>query len=311
MHATDGTRRTLSLGTYPATGLQLARKLATAARAQVAEGLDPSVERKSKKPAVTAQREAETRLPRGEPVKGSIEDVARCWFETCKSGWVDSYSSKVIARLEIHVFPYLGALPMSHIQPKSVLDVCRRIDAQGTIETAHRAPEHCSLVFNFAIAEGADLSNPCRDLKGALKCPETQHFPALTTLETLALLLRSIDAYHASSHKFNTCSIADSTSARSSPALLAPHASRVHARSSPFGRLNHLADPVRQSMARGSISSSARSPKWRARSCATSASSPSTNSRRESSWASKSSTPHGSSCAGTSSILGSADMYCQ
>ena len=191
-----GTRRTLSLGTYPATGLQLARKLATAAREQVAQGLDPSEERKAKKNAVTAQREAETRSQRGEPARGSFEDVARRWFETSKTGWVDGYSSKVISRLQNHVFPYIGALPLSEIRPKTVLDVCRRIEDQGAVETAHRALELCSSVFRFAIAEGGDLSNPCRDLKSALMQPETKNFPALTTPETLAPLLRSIDACH-------------------------------------------------------------------------------------------------------------------
>lgn len=109
-----GTRRTLSISTYPATGLQLARKLATAAREQVAQGLDPSEERKAKKKAHPAQRESEARSQRGEPEIGSFEEVARRWFETNKPDWVDGYSSKVILRLLNHDFPYLETLPFCH-----------------------------------------------------------------------------------------------------------------------------------------------------------------------------------------------------
>jgi len=193
-----GKRKTISLGVYPATGLHLARKLAANTRELVAQGQDPSDARKSDKLAKQERLETERRVEAGELAVGSFEEVARRWFETVKSRWVDGYSSKIIARLERHCFPYMGALPLSKIRPKTLLDVCRRIEAQGTIETAHRALEHSSNVFCFAIAEGADLSNPCREIKGALQTPVVRHFPALTTPETLAPLLRSIEGYHRS-----------------------------------------------------------------------------------------------------------------
>ena len=52
----EGRRKTLSLGTYPATGLALARKQAAEARKLVREGVDPSAARQEKKAEITSPR---------------------------------------------------------------------------------------------------------------------------------------------------------------------------------------------------------------------------------------------------------------
>jgi integrase len=191
-----GKRQTISLGVYPAVGLKLARERAQTARAQVAAGVNPSTERKEQRAAEAQQREAERRSQAGEPPLGSFEEVARRWFEVTEPRWVAEYSSKVIRRLEIHVFPYLGNRAIGSIQPPDVLEVCRRIEAQGAIESAHRALEHCSNVFRFAIAEGILISDPCRDLRGALRKPTSRHFAAITDPRELAQLLKALHAYH-------------------------------------------------------------------------------------------------------------------
>ena len=48
-YSIHGNRKTLSLGTYPDTGLKLAREKASHARALVAAGIDPSDQRKAAK----------------------------------------------------------------------------------------------------------------------------------------------------------------------------------------------------------------------------------------------------------------------
>ena len=143
----EGRRQTISLGVYPQVGLALARERADKARAQVAEGGDPSQERKDFRALTSARNEAERRVAAGNPATGSFEEVARRWFGKVEDCWVESYSSKVIARLERHVFPYLGTHAVGSIGAKELLEVCRRIEEQGARETAHRALEHCSNVF--------------------------------------------------------------------------------------------------------------------------------------------------------------------
>lgn len=194
----EGKRKTISLGTYPTVDLKMARERASEARKQVAAGINPSELRKQKRAVIVARLEAERRVSEGLPAIGSFEDVARRWFETRQKDWMESYSSKVIRRLEIHVFPFIGHMPIASIEPIHLLKMCRHIQKKGTIETAHRALEHSSNVFRFGIAETLLKTDPCRDLRGALEKPITTHFSAITKPRPLADLLRAIDGYHGS-----------------------------------------------------------------------------------------------------------------
>jgi integrase len=65
------------------------------------------------------------------------------------------------------------------ITPPQLLEVLRRIEARGVVETAHRALQDSSQVFRYAVATGKAASNPARDLKDALKRPDPKHFPAI------------------------------------------------------------------------------------------------------------------------------------
>ena len=104
----EGRRQTISLGVYPQVGLALARERADKARALVVSGGNPSQERQETRALIAVRNEAERRVEVGESAIGSFEEVARRWFATKEDGWVESYSSKIIARLERHVFPHLG-----------------------------------------------------------------------------------------------------------------------------------------------------------------------------------------------------------
>ncbi|MDT7834092.1 tyrosine-type recombinase/integrase [Aquabacterium sp. OR-4] len=191
----EGKRKTISLGIFPAVSLAGARGKALDARKQLALGINPSDKRKQVKAAQASQLEAERRAQAGEAPIGSFEEVARRWYAKNEEGWTASYAPKVLRRLEIHVFPYIGARPIASIEPPAVLEVCRRVEEQGTIETAHRALEHCSNVFRLAIAERLLPSDPCRDLRGALKKPVSKRFAAITDPAELADLLKATYAY--------------------------------------------------------------------------------------------------------------------
>ena len=191
----EGKRKTLSLGVYPATGLALAREKAVTARSTVAVGQDPSNERRQQRAVIVKRVEAERRLESGEAPVGSFEEVARRWFEVKKEEWVVGYSSKVLRRLELHAMPHFGRKLLADITPKMVLDACRTVERRGTLETAHRVRELCSAVFCFGVSEGMDITDPCRDIRNALKRPESNHFAAITKPKELAGLLRSIEAY--------------------------------------------------------------------------------------------------------------------
>lgn len=190
-----GVEKRISLGTYPETSLKAAREKMEEARALVAQGIDPSQARKAAKQEAAHQDEQAQREAQGLPLHGSFESVAREWFDTRKDEWATTYAKKIFRRLEADVFPWLGRLPVPNITPPMVLDMLRKAENRGAIETAHRVLETCGQVFRFAVATGRIESNPARDLKDALRKPMVQHFAAITDPQRFGELLRAIDSY--------------------------------------------------------------------------------------------------------------------
>jgi hypothetical protein len=72
----QGKRKTLSLGTYPDTGLALARRKADEFRKMLAGDTDPSDIRQTEKAKAAEKVEAAKRVEAGEPPIGSFEAVA-------------------------------------------------------------------------------------------------------------------------------------------------------------------------------------------------------------------------------------------
>jgi integrase len=121
--------------------------------------------------------------------------VAREWFGVRRHEWSPGYADKVLARLENDVFPYIGKRQVGDVTPPELLEVLRRIEARGVIETAHRAHESCSQVFRYAVGKGLAAGDVARDLKGLLRRPKVKHFPAVTKPDRLAELLRAMYGY--------------------------------------------------------------------------------------------------------------------
>lgn len=181
-----GKEKLLSLGTYPDVGLKTARDRRDEARKHVADGIDPAENRKAMKAAKADQ------------AANSFEVVAREWFEKRKQAWAENHSDKIIRRFERDVFPWIGAKPVADITAPELLAMVRRVEGRGAVETAHRALGNCGQVFRYAIATGRAVSDPCRDLRGALTPVKGGHFAAVTQPGKLGELLRTLDGYQGS-----------------------------------------------------------------------------------------------------------------
>jgi integrase len=179
----DGKNKLLSMGVYPDVPLTKARDRREKARQLLADGIDPGEQRKTAKEAKVAR------------ATNSFEAVAREWFEKYSPRWATSHSDKIIKRLENDVFPWVGAKPISEISPPEVLKVLHRIEGRGAMDTAHRALQNCGQVFRYGVATGRVLSDPCRDLRGALRPLKHEHFAAITEPTEVAALLRAIDGF--------------------------------------------------------------------------------------------------------------------
>ena len=178
-----GKRKTLALGVYPAVSLLEARERRNAARKLLANGADPGDIKKAKKAASVALTE------------NSFEIVAREWFMKHAPNWAGTHSSKVIRRLEVDAFPWIGARPIGEITAPELLAMLRRVESRGALDTAHRVHQNCGQVFRYAIATGRAQRDPSADLRGALPPANRQHYPTITDPKAIGELLRAIDGY--------------------------------------------------------------------------------------------------------------------
>lgn len=179
----EGKEKLLSLGTYPDVSLREARDRRDEARKQIADGIDPSHSRKAQK----SIRQGQT--------ANSFELVAREWYEKYSPNWVEAHGSRIIRRLERDVFPQLGSYPIADITAPELLQVVRKIEARGALETAHRALSNCGQVFRYAVATGRATRDPSGDLRGALPPVRGEHFAAVTEPAKVGAILRALDEY--------------------------------------------------------------------------------------------------------------------
>lgn len=179
-----GKEKLLALGTYPEIKLKDARERRQAARELIAKKTDPGAARKAEKASHSSQAE------------GTFEAVAREWHQIVHAVKTsEGHAARTLIRLEQDAFPYIGALPLDTITPPMLLDVLRKVEARGAIETAHRVKQACGQVFRFGVATGRCERDPTNDLKEALKPVIVKHHAALTDPKAVGGLLRAIHDY--------------------------------------------------------------------------------------------------------------------
>lgn len=178
-----GKEKRLSLGVYPHVGLKQARERRDEAKKLLANGVDPSEQRKAHRAAVT------------ERAANSFEAVAREWFASFSPKWVKGHSDKILRRLEHNVYPHIGGRPIAEITSKEMLAMLRKIEDRKAIETAHRTKQNCSQVFRYAVATGRADRDPTVELRGALAPARERHHPSITDPKAIGALLRALDGY--------------------------------------------------------------------------------------------------------------------
>ncbi|MBP6528803.1 MAG: integrase arm-type DNA-binding domain-containing protein [Burkholderiales bacterium] len=188
----DGRERVAALGVYPVLSLADARKAHADARKALANGLDP------------VQQKREAKALSRTSAESTFEAIARQWHdETRKTppsdvgkrrGWTPDNAVRILRRMEAHLFPMLGSLPVAEVSAQRVLDTLRKLEAAGKHETASRCLEYTKRTLRYAskkklvsmIVTDAIASD---DLQGV----STRNHPRVKP-EEIGALLRAIDA---------------------------------------------------------------------------------------------------------------------
>jgi integrase len=192
----DGTEGMLSFGTYPETTLRDARTKRETARRQVAEGINPSEQRKADNRARLAMAEAQRMAADGQYTPGAFGFVACEWLVAVHQRTVSAgHADRTRIRLDRDILPWLGTRLIDEIEAPDLLVCLRRVIDRGAIETAHRIKDSCGQVFRYGIAIGACKRNPAADLRDALPPVPARHHAAIVDPKGAGELLRDMMAY--------------------------------------------------------------------------------------------------------------------
>ncbi|WP_298286178.1 DUF4102 domain-containing protein [Novosphingobium sp.] len=137
-----GKEKRLALGSYSAVSLADARKRRDAARAQIEQGLDPTIERPREKAAAKFNAE------------NSFEQVASEYLAKMeREGRADTTVIKAKWFLSL-LKPAIGRMPVGNVDPQMLLAALKKLEAKGNYETAKKARSFASRVFRYAVATG-------------------------------------------------------------------------------------------------------------------------------------------------------------
>lgn len=174
-------QKTLSLGLYPDVSLARARACHLEARQQLAQGIDPSAEKRE--------------------LGNTFEVVARQWYRRWSAGRHPQYAYYVLKRLEEDLFPRIGSLPISEVPTSAFRDAVKRIEERGAGEIAKRVLQNCNQIMRYAVAHDLAPRNPVADIRPAdiLNPRKRRNYPRVGEKE-LPQLLRAIDGYVGGEH---------------------------------------------------------------------------------------------------------------
>ena len=187
--ATDKEQQ-ISLGVYPDVSLSDARKEHQALREQHRKGVNLSLQRRQEKDGQTAD------------ARNTFEALARDWHADTLKKWTQQNAREIMRRMELHVFPKIGAIPLTQLTAPEVLRAVKAIEKLGTTETARRALQYAGQALRYGVQHGRADRDFTPDLKGALTPSDEQHHSRVSVAEIPKLLrdLRDASLYPVTKH---------------------------------------------------------------------------------------------------------------
>ena len=176
--------KVLALGSYPELTLKKAREKRTDLREQVEAGIDPAAEKQLAK-KISAKKNADP---------DSFENVAIEWHKKPKKKpWKLEYSEIIMSRLIKNVFPHIGHIPISKIEPPQLVKVLYAIEDRNAPVLAHKIQGYLTKICKYAVRAGIIKYNPAADLAGTIEPAPAKNYPALTEPADVASYLQKMN----------------------------------------------------------------------------------------------------------------------
>jgi integrase len=173
-------RKTLSLGVYPELSLSDARDIAQKIRNKVANGVDPSEEKRKEK------------------INNSFSTLSEDWLRITAKGRTSESNARIARRISLHVAPYIGEKHIEEIKRPDCSAVLKRLIDKGYLRLANQICSDLNNVFLFSIDLGILTINPAYGLNRMIPSNKVKHHPAIIDPRQLSCLLKAIWNYQGS-----------------------------------------------------------------------------------------------------------------
>lgn len=193
----SGKESRLSLGAYPDVSLEQVRKKREEARRLLAQGIDPSEDRKEQKEAKQEQD-----VIRAFKDDRMFERIAMRLYASKKGRTTDDYRNTMLRQFELHLFPAIGKKNIAEIEGRELFTlfkaVSEKLNSKGKPMTymARKLCQWAAEVYDLANVENSSfaLNNPCRSVIKFLPKHQTEHMARIGFTE-LPQFIQALEAY--------------------------------------------------------------------------------------------------------------------
>lgn len=125
----------------------------------------------------------------------TIRSYSLDWNAKNQGKWSIDHEKRMLRVLELYVFPKYGDMALDELTPRILLDLIRKVEKLGRLETAHRIITALNKIYRSAVIEGYVHSNPALLIRGELRPVSRKHYAAVTEPKEVGGLLRIIWDY--------------------------------------------------------------------------------------------------------------------
>jgi integrase len=175
----SSSRTNLSLGSYPALPLAVARQMRDEYLSLLARGIDPQKQQEK----ASEQRQIE--------LDSIFSVVASRWFLVKSKSVTEDYAKDIWRSLEKDIFPTIGEIPVQALKARTIVEALEPIKARGALETVRRLVQRINEIMIYAVNTGLIDANPASGVGMAFEKPKKQNMLTLRP-EELPQLKRSL-----------------------------------------------------------------------------------------------------------------------
>ncbi len=184
----NGKEKKIALGAYPVISIRDARAKREELKKMIAQGIDPSEERKAKKKQL--QKEEVKK-------ENTFYTISQKWWENYRDQVSESYHTRLGRALENYLYPTLKDKPIDEVSRLKVIAILEDLKKRELHETARRTITLLNKVFKYAVTHEYTPHNIIADIetKDILGKKIKRHYPTLTKEADIKGLLLAIDGY--------------------------------------------------------------------------------------------------------------------